>query len=96
MSRLPLTIDLTNVVTKVTGKKVGMIFNDKRKTFKRRYKFCGVHGVTPAKIKTIRKTIEKKYPDLQFVVKNSEYPSLKKAKSQGRLGFYTGLMVTIF
>lgn len=96
MSKLPLTIDLTNIITKVTGQTPRSIFNDKRKAFSRRYKFTNVHNVTPAKLKKIRNEIEKKYPKHQFVIQNSEYSSKKKAASFGRIGWYSGLKVLIF
>jgi len=96
MRRLPLTIDLTNIITKVTGEKITRVFNDKRKDFKRRYKFCDIHNVTPANIKKIRTAIEKKYPECQFVVKNAECDSRNKTNYYDRLSYYNGLKVFVF
>jgi|688.fasta_scaffold226377_4 hypothetical protein len=92
---LQLTLDLKEIVVKVTGKEPRRVFNDKRKTFERRYKFAGIFDVKPKHVKKISKKISKKYPDLQFVVKSESFKPAQQP--YGRLTtFYKGLTVRVF
>ena len=87
-----LTTDLKAIVVKVTEKTPRHVFNDKRKSFERRYKFSGVFDVSPKKVRKIAKKISKKYPDLQFVVINASINSARPSYAQQ----YNGLTVKVF
>jgi hypothetical protein len=90
-----LTVDLKEIVTKVTGQTAHKVFNDKRKSFERRLKFSGVLDVSPKKVRKIAKKISKKYPDLQFVVK-SDYVIPSKSSYEHSMQHYKGLTVKVF
>lgn len=92
MATLQMTIDVKKVVTKVTGKELGTVFNDKRKSFERRYKFKGLMDVSPKQIRKIHKKISKKYPEHQFVVKNATVnPGEQRWVTQ-----WKGLTISVF
>jgi len=69
---LPLSQDLKEIIISVTGQKPQWIFNDKRVSFVRRYKYTGVKNVSKKKLRKINKKISKKYPEYQFVVQNGK------------------------
>lgn len=95
MKQTPLSKDIIKTVTKVTGKKPIMVFNDKRVNF-RRYKFTGVFDITPNQIRTINNTITKKYPQHQFVVNNEPSPKRKKSKNPCCYSYYLGMTIMVF
>ena len=57
MKTSPLTKDLKKIVVSVTGISPKCVFNDKRKTFKRKYKFSGIYNVSDENIETINKML---------------------------------------
>lgn len=88
-----LTADVKKVVAKVTGIDLtNRVFNDKRKSFERRYKFAGVRGLTDKQIKKIHKKISKKHPEFQFVVSNMTYDVARPSYAQA----YRGLTIKVF
>jgi len=91
---MSLTKDLKEIVKAVTKKTPNMVFNDKRKTFKRRYKFAGVYDVTKKQMAEIKSQIEKKYPDNTFELESVRKRSLKKVYWSYR--YYTGLKIRVF
>ena len=92
MKTMPLTTDLKNIITTVTHTKPRCIFNDKRKSFERRYKFSGIYGVSANDIREINKCISEKYPEFQFVIQNSD----KVHATYGSGQFFSGLSVKVF
>jgi len=93
MKKTPLSIDLTDIVQKVTGKKAKIIFNDKRVNC-RRYKFSGIFDITPEQIRKINNNITKKYPEHQFVVNNT--PKKNKNSPFQYQSYYSGMTVKVF
>jgi hypothetical protein len=65
-----LTLDLKAIVTTVAGKKPNEVFNDKRKSGDRRYKFSGIFNLSVEQMETIKKTISTQHPDSQFDLVN--------------------------
>jgi len=90
-----LTANVKKAVAKVTGTDVEKLspYNDKRKSFKRRYKFSGIKGLTAKQIQKIHKKISKKHPEHQFVVENAaEHDYNKPSYTQA----YRGLTIKVF
>jgi hypothetical protein len=88
--RMALTADVVKIVAKVTGMQTRFLFNDKRKSFERRYKLSGVRGVSGKQLLKIQKKLTKRYPDKQFVVQDA--PKVRG----GYPHTFTGLTVKVF
>jgi hypothetical protein len=88
----PITVDLRAIVTKVTGISPKHIFNDKRKTFTRRYKFPGIRNLSKKQVTKIHLKISKLHPNKMFEVVNVD--TIKKQKGSW-VSRYTGLIVKV-
>ena len=88
----PITVDLREIVTKVTGTAPRHIFNDKRKTFTRRYKFAGIRDLSNKQVEKIHRKISERHPNEKFEVVNVD--TMKKAKWPHYQAF-TGLIVRV-
>lgn len=81
MAKLQLTADVKALVQKETKNSPRFVYNDRRKTFQRRYKLQGVGSVTAKQATRISAGLNAKYPELQFVVEN-----LKDDRRMYRIG----------
>ena len=88
----PITGDLRTIVTQVTGISPRHIFNDKRKTFTRRYKFAGIRNLSKKQVAKIHLKISKLHPNKTFEVVNVD--TIKKQKGSW-VSRYTGLIVKV-
>ena len=92
MALNPITGDLRTIVTQVTGISPQYIFNDKRKTFTRRYKFAGIRDLSKKQVKKIHHKISKLHPNKMFEVVNVD--TIKKNKGP-YVSRHTGLIVKV-
>lgn len=91
MATSQLTIDLKKIVTKVSGTAPKAIFNDKRVTFQRRYKFAGIRDLSDKQLAKIERKISERHPGLRFEVQNKK---TAKAKWPNHNAF-TGLTIKV-
>ena len=89
MSILPVTVTLNKVVKAVTGKTPRSVFNDKRETFERRYKFTGITGVPKHQLDEITREMEERHPERVFSVSN------RVARGRYKGSFNMGLSVKV-
>lgn len=87
----PITADLKKIVTKVTNKVPRTIFNDKRVTFERRYKFTGIRDLTEKQVAKIHRKISEKHPGTKFEVINVKTSGTEWSYHNA----YTGLIVKV-
>jgi hypothetical protein len=90
MAKMQLTVDVVEVVKKVTGLTSLFMFNDKRKTFERRYKMVGIRNLSNKQIAKIQSKLTKRHPTKQFLVNNPD-----SNDSGSRDGFFNGLTVKV-
>lgn len=87
----PITADLKKIVTKVANKAPRTIFNDKRVTFERRYKFAGIRDLTKKQVAQIHRKISEKHPGAKFEVINVKTSGAKWSNHNA----YNGLIVKV-
>lgn len=87
----PITADLKKIVTKVANKAPRTIFNDKRVTFERRYKFAGIRDLTEKQVAKIHRKISEKHPGAKFEVINVKTSGAKWSDHNT----YNGLIVKV-
>lgn len=93
---LQLTKDIKTAVELVINENIPAYrcFNDKRKTFQRRYKFARVFNLTTAQIAKLQELITDSNPDLKFEIENFEID--QNSSMRHYPGFHYGLTVKIF
>ncbi len=91
MATLPITADLKEIVQRVARQPVRQIFNDKRKTFERRYKFAGIRDLSPRQVATIAREISVKHPTEKFQVISMDTTKGKWPHN----GYFDGLIVKV-
>ncbi len=93
---LQLTTDIKTAVELVINENIPAYrcFNDKRKTFQRRYKFARVFNLTTNQIAKLKELITDSNPDLKFEIENCLID--KKSAMYNYPGFHYGLTIKIF